>query len=192
MVWCTASVSQIRATKPASPALAARRPWSTVAASTDPGNEAAARNSRARLSGPPETAIPNRARVVSVSAPRSARNRSIGSDAGPRGEAPAIAILLPAARVGARLRQALANEVAHVGIDVGELGIDPARLRPAVQPGERLAEEEKAVGRPRPARILLVIGKEDPRRGGRLVVVEIGAPFEVAHPARPGAVREAL
>ena len=89
---------------------------------------------------------------------------------------------------GARLGQPRADVVAHVGIDLGELVIDAAGLGAAVEPGQRLAEIIEAVGGALAARIVLVIGEQDARRGRRLVVVEIGAALQVARPARPAAV----
>ena len=74
------------------------------------------------------------------------------------------------------------------GIDPGELVIDAAGLGAAVEPGQRLAEIVEAVGGALALRIVLVIGEQHPGGGRRLVVVEIGAALEVAHPARPAGV----
>src|SRR4051794_36780598 len=71
----TPSSTQHRATKAASSAASGRSRWSTVAAATRPGSDAAASRSKAKLSGPPETATPTRP-PAGASGRRSARKRS--------------------------------------------------------------------------------------------------------------------
>src|SRR6185369_1953988 len=130
------------------------------------------------LSSPAET-MGSRLAIGLESGPYPRGARAIGSIAG------------RAMRVGAGLGQAAADLVAHVGIDLGELVIDAAGLRAAVEPDQRLAEIIKAVRGALAARVLLIIGQQDAGRGRRLVVVEIGAALEVADPARPATAREA-
>ena len=91
-------------------------------------------------------------------------------------------------RVGAGLRQAAADFVAHLGIDLRELVIDATCLGAAVETGQGLAEIIEAVGRALAVPIVLIIGEQDSGRGRGLVVVEIGAALEIADPACPARI----
>src|SRR5687767_442490 len=158
------SLSHKAATIAASSALCARRPWSTVAASTNPGRVAAPSSSSARLSGPPETAMPIGV-PAGTNASRSAAKRSIASAAGIIGSA--------ALRLGLGAGQGGLERCADLSaVDVLKFRVGLACLARLAELHQRLAEVEQAVLGALALGVAAIIGEECLGRRAWLALVE--------------------